>query len=330
MIMFLDNSYGQIGLTEVERKLELHPLFKRLHSISQLGLVNWVFPCALHTRYTHSIGVVHVAGQMAEHINANKGYAFFSDAEIQIIRLAGMLHDLGHYPLSHNVEQVYKDIHSDRVRRLANETVNEHLDSYVNCPNFLNPSKRNAPPQTAGKLRDKFSENFSSSKDFHHEAIGNLLITKNDSIFQVVKKFFVLLPDPENLDGPPVLNNFFAKYTKKGPKLSYSEKEVEEITHQLLTMIGSMVIGNYSFDETQTPWTDKYSAMIQLIHSELDADNLDYLLRDASFSGTSYGIMDMSVLMNCLTVTDFEYKNTKDDSRKHRYVVGIKLRVLDV
>lgn len=321
----LDNSYGQIGLTEVERKIERLPLFKRLHSVSQLGLVNWVFPCALHTRYTHSIGVMHVAGQMAEHINANKGYAFFSDAEIQIIRLAGMLHDLGHYPLSHNVEQVYKDINSDRVRRLANESVNEHLESYVNCPNFLNPSMRNAPPLTAGKLRDKFSETFSGSKDFHHEAIGNLLITKNDSIFKVIKKYFVLMPDPENPCGPPVLNRFFAKYTKKGKlKSSYSEEDVEEITKQLLTMIGSMVIGKYSYDETQTSWTDKYSAMIQLIHSELDADNLDYLLRDASFSGTSYGIMDMSVLMNCLTVTDFEYKNTKDGSTKHRYVVGIK------
>lgn len=321
----LDNSYGQIGLTEVERRLELLPLFKRLHSVSQLGLVNWVFPCALHTRYTHSIGVMHVAGQMAEHINANKGWAFFSDAEIQIIRLAGMLHDLGHYPLSHNVEQVYKDIDSDHVRRLANETVNANLESYVNCPNFLNPSKRGAPPLTVGKLRDKFSENFSGSSRFHHEMIGNLLITNNDSILQVIKKYFVLMPDPKNPSGSPVLNRFFAKYTKKGnPKSKYTEKEVEEIAKQLLIMIGSMVIGNYSYDETQMPWTGKYSAMIQLIHSELDADNLDYLLRDASFSGTSYGIMDMSVLMNCLTVTDFEYENTKDKSTKHRYIVEIK------
>lgn len=321
----LDNSYGQIGLTEVEHKLERLPLFKRLHSVSQLGLVNWVFPCALHTRYTHSIGVMHVASQMAEHINANKGYAFFSDAEIQIIRLAGMLHDLGHYPLSHNVEQVYKDINSDHVRRLANETVNEHLESYVNCPDFLNPSKRGVPPLTAGKLRDNFSKTFSGSREFHHEAIGNLLITKNESIFQVVKKYFVLMPDPDNSGGPPVLNNFFKQYTKNGKlKSNYSEEDIEKITKQLLTMVGSMVIGNYSYDETQTPWANKYSAMIQLIHSELDADNLDYLLRDASFSGTSYGIMDMSVLMNCLTVTDFDYKNAKDGGTKHRYIVGIK------
>ena len=99
----LDSQYGQIGLTEVERKIERLPLFKRLHSVSQLGLVNWIVPCALHTRYTHSLGVMHVAGQMALNINSNVGYQFFDESEIQIIRLAGMLHDIGHYLMSFNV-----------------------------------------------------------------------------------------------------------------------------------------------------------------------------------------------------------------------------------
>lgn len=72
----LDNIYGQIGLTEVERALERLPIFKRLHNISQLGLVNLIFPCALHTRYTHSLGVMHIAGEMASRINRNMKYPF--------------------------------------------------------------------------------------------------------------------------------------------------------------------------------------------------------------------------------------------------------------
>ena len=92
----LDNIYGQIGLTDVEKTIERLPIFKRLHDISQLGLVNWVFPCALHTRYTHSVGVMHIAGEMAQHININMDEEFFDDSDIQIIRLAGMLHDIGH------------------------------------------------------------------------------------------------------------------------------------------------------------------------------------------------------------------------------------------
>ncbi len=319
----LDNVYGQIGLTELERKIERLPLFKRLHSVSQLGLVNWVFPCALHTRYTHSIGVMHVAGQMAEHINANKGYAFFSDAEIQIIRLAGMLHDIGHYPLSHNVEQVYKDIGSDqKVRQLATETVNKHLENYINCPDFLNPSMRSAGSKSAEQLRNKFCKSFSGSKGYHHEAIGQALITHNALLFEVVKKYFVLMPDTDT--GDSVFNGFFSK-NKGRNKTTYSENEVDKITHDLLTMIGNIVIGNYAYEDTYHNWTNKYSAMVQLIHSDLDADNLDYLLRDASFSGTSYGLMDMSVLMNCLTVTDLNYEDaTVPGKTEHRYIVGVK------
>ena len=72
----LDNIYGQIGLTDVENQIERLSMFKRLHNWSQLGLVKWIFPCALHTRYTHSIGVMHVAGEMANHININMKMPF--------------------------------------------------------------------------------------------------------------------------------------------------------------------------------------------------------------------------------------------------------------
>lgn len=54
---------------------------------------------------------MHVAGMMAEHINQNMKRDFFSSSDIQLIRLAGLLHDIGHYPLSHNVEQAYKDVY---------------------------------------------------------------------------------------------------------------------------------------------------------------------------------------------------------------------------
>ena len=46
----LDKIYGQIGLTQVEKKIEFLPIFKRLHRLSQLGLVSWIFPCALHLK----------------------------------------------------------------------------------------------------------------------------------------------------------------------------------------------------------------------------------------------------------------------------------------
>lgn len=193
----LDNIYGQIGLTEVERKLERLPIFKRLHNISQLGLVNLIFPCALHTRYTHSIGVMHVAGEMAQRINSNMQYDFFDDSDIQIIRLAGMLHDIGHYPMSHNVEAAYRD--SQELDTYNTEYVSSHLDFYTNCPSFLNPNskKRRDKETNSGdsklKAAEKFAYSISGSDGFHHENIGCTIISNNQEIHNVVRDYFVLL-----------------------------------------------------------------------------------------------------------------------------------------
>ncbi len=330
----LDNIYGQIGLTEVEKKIEKLPIFKRLHNLSQLGLVNWIFPCALHTRYTHSIGVMHIAGEMASSININMGIEFFCDSEVQILRLAGLLHDIGHYPLSHNIEFAYKDAQqADKYRK---EPISENLKHFVNCPSFL------VPENELGELdeeqikdqkleaEERFAKGFSGSSGFHHENIGNLIVTHNKDIRNTIKNFFVLIKNENGL----FLNPFFAPLGDDGcKKKSVSDIEVEKIVDDLLIAIGNLIIGNYAYEQDKNcHWMEKYSAMIQLIHSDMDADNLDYLLRDATFSGTSYGIMDMGILLNCLYVKEFTNasegcvtENKKDSSNQHsvKYIVGI-------
>lgn len=323
----LDNIYGQIGVTEVERKIEKLPVFKRLHDISQLGLVNRIFPCALHTRYTHSIGVMHIAGEMAKHINANMGEDFFDESDIQILRLAGMLHDIGHYPLSHNVEQAYRE--SNNLKRYEDEPVSENLKYFVNCPSFLKSTITNEENlETCGeeehkrkKLEDEedFKKGISGSIGFHHENIGYQIITHNNEIFEAVKNYFVLM----RVNNETVLNPKFS-VQKKGetPRSIVSEDEVDRITRSILHAIGSMVRGDYEYSlDNDYPWLEKYSAMIQLIHSELDADNLDYLVRDATFSGTSYGIMDLSMLLNCMLVCKLSNDN---DSESSKYIVGVQ------
>ena len=54
----LDTIHGHIALTKVEDEIEKLPIFKRLLNISQLGLVNRIFPGAVHNRYSHSLGVM--------------------------------------------------------------------------------------------------------------------------------------------------------------------------------------------------------------------------------------------------------------------------------
>ena len=83
----LDNVHGFIEFTAVEKEIIELPIFKRLQSIKQLGLTNWIFPGAEHTRFIHSLGVMHLADQMAIQLR-------YSGEERQLVRLAGLLHDL--------------------------------------------------------------------------------------------------------------------------------------------------------------------------------------------------------------------------------------------
>ena len=329
----LDNIYGQIGLTEVEKKIEKLAIFKRLHNLSQLGLVNWIFPCALHTRYTHSIGVMHIAGEMASRININMGEEFFCDSEIQILRLTGLLHDIGHYPLSHNIEFAYKD--AQQVQKYREEPVSQNLKHFVNCPIFLSPDYDAQEELDPEEIKDKkleaeesFVKGFSGSSGFHHENIGNQIITHNIEIREKIRDHFVLM----ELDSEKFLNPFFAPFDNNGHKKdTVTKDEVEKIVDDLLFAIGNLIIGNYAYEQDSScHWMEKYSAMIQLIHSDLDADNLDYLLRDATFSGTSYGIMDMVIQLNCLYVKKLTNSSSEgiseEESNIHhsaKYIVGI-------
>lgn len=97
----LDNVHGFISYTEAERKIIENLYFKRLQSIKQLSVVNWVFPGSEHTRFIHSLGVMHIADQIALSLG-------LKTEERRIVRLAGLLHDIGHYPLSHVCEAPYK------------------------------------------------------------------------------------------------------------------------------------------------------------------------------------------------------------------------------
>ena len=97
----LDNVHGFISYTEAEKKIMDTLQFKRLQSIKQLSVVNWVFPGSEHTRYIQSLGVMHIADKMAISMR-------LSNRERRILRMAGLLHDIGHYPLSHVGEFPYK------------------------------------------------------------------------------------------------------------------------------------------------------------------------------------------------------------------------------
>ncbi len=91
--------HGLIPVTEEERSIVDTQVFQRLRRIRQLGMTDLVYPSANHTRFEHSLGTMHVAGLIASSLN-------LSDAALRTIRLAALLHDIGHGPFSHVSEDV--------------------------------------------------------------------------------------------------------------------------------------------------------------------------------------------------------------------------------
>ncbi|UCC71772.1 MAG: HD domain-containing protein [Gemmatimonadota bacterium] len=80
--------------------------FQRLRRVKQLGLAYLVYPGAIHTRFDHALGVYHLTGRALRRLEVSGQLGEVSDGEQSIFRLAGLLHDIGHYPFSHTLEEL--------------------------------------------------------------------------------------------------------------------------------------------------------------------------------------------------------------------------------
>ncbi|MCK4477451.1 HD domain-containing protein [Candidatus Bathyarchaeota archaeon] len=92
-----DPVYGVVPITAVEQEILKLPIMNRLKNIKQLGLAYLAFPGANHTRFEHSVGAMHVASLMATAVELDEHHT-------ETIRIAALLHDVGHPPFSHSIE----------------------------------------------------------------------------------------------------------------------------------------------------------------------------------------------------------------------------------
>ena len=102
----VDPIHNFIRVYETELKIIDSPIFQRLRRIRQLSGAHLTYPSAQHSRFEHSLGVMHIAGQAA---NALKEKGLLNSDQIQNIRLAALLHDVGHGPFSHLFEEVLQE-----------------------------------------------------------------------------------------------------------------------------------------------------------------------------------------------------------------------------
>jgi uncharacterized protein len=240
----LDPIHGTIMITDIERKVIGHRLFQRLRNVKQNTFLYKVFPSAMHSRFEHSLGVMHVAYLMFDNLRLNsyryvekyKDEIVFpsldrvSDEHIQELRLAALLHDVGHGPMSHQ------------------------FDSFLMSKS-----------QLISVLGEQFSDIYELIKDEHsveHEHISLVFIKK---IIQDLK-----LDSSVNVDN--VIKLVESKY--KGGQVNIS-------------------INGCYFD-IQPLFTSLISSC------PIDADRMDYLLRDSYFSGVKCGIYNIERLLKSI------------------------------
>lgn len=93
--------HGFITLTSLMSNIVDTPEFKRLHNLRQTGAVYCVYPSANHTRFEHSIGVAHLAKILITSLQRNQPELNITDRMIELVQIAGLIHDIGHGPFSH-------------------------------------------------------------------------------------------------------------------------------------------------------------------------------------------------------------------------------------
>lgn len=177
------------------------PNFQRLRHIKQLGMGDFIFPGAVHSRFNHCLGCCYTASQIAQKIG-------LADEERQLVMIAGLLHDIGHGPFSHAFEGIF---HEKLVR---------HEDW---TPYFL--------------------------EDYGTKA-------------------------------------FFTDYNRRNPRYHLTEEKFHVIANMIMHK------------------STHKNVLADIVSSQLDADRLDYLLRDSHFCGVRYGEFDFRWMLHCMAIVD--------------------------
>ena len=209
-----DPIHGGIAIDANELEIVDNPWVQRLRNIRQTGFSHLSFPGATHTRYGHSIGVMHLAGQAFDH--AYRHWQF-ERPEVRArlrscVRMAALCHDLGHPPFSH-------------------------------CMEFAMPPLRTLGITWYRRAAD-------SNRAASHEDYTIAILERTDLSAAIDRSF------------------------------EFTARHVAALISSDVTVTDDFFIHN---------GLDHRRLLSQIVSSELDVDRLDYLIRDATFTGARYG-----------------------------------------
>lgn len=233
MFEIRDPIHRTIAFSEREKRIIDHPYVQRLRHVRQLGLASIVYPGATHDRFAHALGAMHVAGRMWARMMETSGTVLsthFSSDDLayfrQMIRFAGLLHDVGHPPFSHVAEKF--------------------------MPHF---SKLQIPSEW---LENPAQDRMASHEDFSVVMIAGLA---------------------------------------KDSKAPLSSDEAQDIASLVHHGVMPSPAWRKRFGEDNGGMRGIHRLLRSLISGELDCDRMDYLLRDAHYTGVAYGAHDIEHLI---------------------------------
>ncbi len=279
-----ENIHGTINVSAFEDLVISHPMVQRLRRIKQLAFLQYVFPGASHSRFEHSLGVMHLAGVAWNKLYENqkslrhttKKYDDFAKIErttgkdpgshgllhptfgmideifgdeypLQALRLAALLHDIGHSPFSHSGEGFMP-------------TWQQMFDARHEFPTYI-------AAYIEGKCQSWSTKGRSPSEvQVRHELYTLLAIDR-------------------------VLADVYRENPKiKGPKVTAQD-------------IASIIAPEIPPSKNSPLWKYGIHQLChELVSGEFDVDRMDYLLRDSRECGVVYGIFDESRILNSLAV----------------------------
>lgn len=196
-----DPVHGTIGLSKLEVRIIDTRVFQRLRNIKQLGLAYYVYPGADYSRFSHSIGVCHVQGKIWEAILKKQPELKeeVDDKKIQIFRLASLLHDIGHYPFSHAMEDAIKDHYSK---------------------GFF--EEKSTPEKSDNSVVDG-----GLPKYLEHESVGKEILTKDTEMNSILKE--------ERIEGAEIASIFRGEKETYYTSLISSDLDADRIDYLLRT-----------------------------------------------------------------------------------------------
>lgn len=212
---------GTFVLREHEINLLDLPIVQRLRRIHQNSLASLTYPCATHNRFQHTLGVMNIITKMCEALKARKEYKdLINENDVRELRIAALLHDVGHGPFSHASEEVL-----------------------INLPEIKKELLTNTK--------------FSQVQSKPHELLSYYIVM-SDKIREIIK--------------------------------SINEKYVLNLD---IKRIANMIIGDMNEPKREGYISD-------LLNGPFDADKLDYMPRDAYFSGLKMDVDFDRLAYTCL------------------------------